>query len=256
MSLSPSELEARRFVARFRKNREQPGTSLPAPDSAHALSEEALRQLEEWFLRDEGDDFGDATLGGEVLKHLEEWVITDQGDTLADPTNSRYRTEPRRTSVSHPCCRAHPLWDRDLDASDVATEPEAMMKRGCLIFGIVSVGLFIGWFVWAVGQGQEGARRAQCMSHLKWLGLVFHNYHSQHGSLPPGTIPNPHLPPERRLSWVVEIWDVTSSGLILNIDRSKGWNEPPNTSPRMLALKGVTLASGPGEYGRLGRLSG
>ena len=123
------------------------------------------------------------------------------------------------------------------------------MKRGCLILGIVSVGLFIGWFVWAVGQGREGARRAQCISHLKWLGLVFHNYHSQHGSLPPGTIPNPHLPPEQRLSWVVEIWDVTSSGLMLNIDRSKGWNEPPNTSPRMFALKGVTLALDPESTG-------
>jgi hypothetical protein len=116
MSLFPSELEARRFVTRFRKNRGQPGTSLPAPDSAHALSEEALRQPEEWFFQDEGDDFGDATLRDEVLKHLEEWGITDQGDTLADSTNLRYRTEPRKTSVSQPCDWAHPLWDRDLDA--------------------------------------------------------------------------------------------------------------------------------------------
>jgi prepilin-type processing-associated H-X9-DG protein len=40
------------------------------------------------------------------------------------------------------------------------------------------------------------------------------------------------LPPQRRLSWVVELWDVQSSGTALNVDRSKGWDEPPNRSPK------------------------
>jgi prepilin-type processing-associated H-X9-DG protein len=123
------------------------------------------------------------------------------------------------------------------------------MKRGCIVFGVILGGLIGGWFVWAVGQGQEAARRAQCISNLKWLGLAFLNYYRQHGSLPPGTIPNPNLPPEHRLSWVVEVWDAQSSGLILNVDRSKGWNEPPNTSPKMLPLKGVTLGGDPESTG-------
>jgi hypothetical protein len=109
-------LKAPRLVTRFRKNRGLPGTPLPAPDSAHPLGAEALRRLEEWSYRDQGDDFGDEPLGDEVLKHLEEWGNTDQGDISGDSTNSGYRTEPRRTSVSQPCDRAHPLWDRDLDA--------------------------------------------------------------------------------------------------------------------------------------------
>jgi prepilin-type processing-associated H-X9-DG protein len=123
------------------------------------------------------------------------------------------------------------------------------MKRGCLVSGIVLGGVIGGWFIWAVGQVQEAARRADCISNLKWVGLAFLNYHRQHGSLPSGTIPNPHLPPERRLSWVVEIWDVQSSGLILNVDRSKGWNEPPNTSPKRLALQGETLGGDPESTG-------
>jgi hypothetical protein len=79
------------------------------------------------------------------------------------------------------------------------------MKRGCLVCAVVFGGLIVGWLVWAVGQAQEASRRAQCVSHLKWIALALQNYHSRYGSLPPGTIPNPHLPPERRLSWVVEV---------------------------------------------------
>jgi prepilin-type processing-associated H-X9-DG protein len=115
------------------------------------------------------------------------------------------------------------------------------MKRACLVVGVVSVGLFSGWLVWEVGQAREAARRSQCVGHLKWVVVALHNYHSQHGSLPVGTIPNPQLPPERRLNWLVELWDVQSNGTTLRIDRSKGWNEPPNWPLRVVAAENVSF---------------
>jgi prepilin-type processing-associated H-X9-DG protein len=126
-------------------------------------------------------------------------------------------------------------------------ELEEVMKRGCLVCGVVLGGLIVGWLVWAVGQAREGARRAQCVSHLKWIGFTLKNYHSQYGSLPPGTIPNPQLAPERRLSWVVELelFIIQSNGLNMNVDRSKGWDEPPNVSPRLLSTQRGTWGGDP-----------
>jgi prepilin-type processing-associated H-X9-DG protein len=119
------------------------------------------------------------------------------------------------------------------------------MKRGCLVAGVVSGGLIVGWLISAILQAQEAARRAQCASHLKWIALALHNYQSQNGSYPPGTIPNPHLPPERRLSWVVglESLIIESYGARVNIDRSKGWDEAPNVPSK------VTLAGSAGSGG-------
>ncbi len=113
------------------------------------------------------------------------------------------------------------------------------MKRTCLVVGVVSVGLVGGWLVWAVGQAREAALRSQCVCYLKWIVVALHNYHSLHGFLPVGTIPNPQLPPERRLSWLVELWDVQSSGAILRVDRSKGWDESPNWPPQVVASENM-----------------
>ena len=40
----------------------------------------------------------------------------------------------------------------------------------------------------AVHQAREAARRMQCRSHLKQLGVALHNYSSSHGALPPGSV--------------------------------------------------------------------
>jgi prepilin-type processing-associated H-X9-DG protein len=125
------------------------------------------------------------------------------------------------------------------------------MKRGCLICGVVSGGLIVGWLIWSVQQAREAAYRSQCLDHLFWIGYLLKNYHSQYGSLPPGTIPNPHLPPERRLSWVVELdlFMQQSNGLILHVDRSKGWDEPPNTLPKVGSTQSATLGGDPEDTG-------
>jgi hypothetical protein len=104
---------------------------------------------------------------------------------------------------------------------------------------VALVGLGLHWLVLAAGNARELARRAKCVCHLKWIAVALHNYHFQHGSLPVGTVPNPRLPTERRLSWLVELWDAQSIGATVSVDRSKGWDEPPNWPPKVVASEGM-----------------
>jgi prepilin-type processing-associated H-X9-DG protein len=118
-----------------------------------------------------------------------------------------------------------------------------MKNRGCLVCGAVLVGVFGVWFVRQVGEAREAARRAQCTSHLKWIAFALHNYHSLYGSFPVGTISHPDLAPGRRLGWVAELWDVQGNLTILKIDPMKGWDEPPNWPPKVVAAANVRFNS-------------
>jgi prepilin-type processing-associated H-X9-DG protein len=116
------------------------------------------------------------------------------------------------------------------------------MKRAGLVGGavmvvVVMVGVGLGR---AVGGARESARRSQCVGHLKWIIVHMLNYQSVHGSFPPGTIPNPGLPPERRLGWAAELWSVLGIGDDLKVDASKGWDDPANWPPKIVGAEGTT----------------
>jgi prepilin-type processing-associated H-X9-DG protein len=78
---------------------------------------------------------------------------------------------------------------------------------------------------------REAARRAQCASNLKQIALALHNYHESYGRFPSGTVGDRSLPPDRRLSWMVVLFDFLTQGLQLIIDGMRPWDAPANLRP-------------------------
>ena len=57
-----------------------------------------------------------------------------------------------------------------------------------LLVVIAIIGVLVALLLPAVQQAREAARRTQCKSHLKQLGLALANYESTHRVFPPGYV--------------------------------------------------------------------
>src|SRR3954453_21334520 len=88
-----------------------------------------------------------------------------------------------------------------------------------------------GLLVAAVPPLWQSAFRYAKQCNYKQIGLALHNYHAVHKTFPSGTIPNPSLPPERRLSWYVEVLPyLEQRELHQQFDRAKGWDDSVNAT--------------------------
>src|SRR5882672_7564911 len=79
---------------------------------------------------------------------------------------------------------------------------------------------------------REAEGRIGCTNRLKQIGLALHNYCDSHGTFPSGTVANSHLPPERRLSWVLLVWPYVEARPRLLVDRTKAWDDDENRDPK------------------------
>ncbi len=89
----------------------------------------------------------------------------------------------------------------------------------------------------------------QCANNLKQIALALNDYATRESSrpdtldrtpaLPAGTVPHADLPPERRLSWVVEVLPfVEQDSLFRQIDRHASWDDVANAAAVRTPLKG------------------
>jgi prepilin-type processing-associated H-X9-DG protein len=83
-----------------------------------------------------------------------------------------------------------------------------------------------------VGRGREAEAQNVCANNLRQIGLALHNYASAYAdAFPYGTIQNDGLAQEKRLGWLVILWDFLDQWLWI-FDTSKPWDDDANRITR------------------------
>jgi prepilin-type processing-associated H-X9-DG protein len=112
--------------------------------------------------------------------------------------------------------------------------PESSMSRRAEVIIVTLIVLLVGGLaVTAVARVRGDQARTECKINLGMLGIGLHNYHDTYAHFPAGTLPNPDVPPERRLSWYVGAWAYVGDGQMgpLLIDKSVPWDYEINLVP-------------------------
>lgn len=122
-------------------------------------------------------------------------------------------------------------------------------RLGCIfvVIGLFGALFFGGVAVTAIMKGRAASDRVRCENNFRELGMFAALIQPEPGeadqlpmeilgrtAVPPGTVYNPLLPPDERLSWAVialPYFDQKrqdTAGLLEGIDLKKAWNEGPH----------------------------
>jgi type II secretory pathway pseudopilin PulG len=107
---------------------------------------------------------------------------------------------------------------------------------------IAIVVIAIGLLLPAVSKTREASKRSQCQNKLRQIAFALHNYGAnKHDAFPPGTMPNPDLPPDRRLSWMMAVVPyVEASDIYSRTNTSAAWDADENRPVTMSSYKPYT----------------
>ncbi|MFT5326693.1 MAG: prepilin-type processing-associated H-X9-DG protein [Planctomycetaceae bacterium] len=109
---------------------------------------------------------------------------------------------------------------------------------GCSISCLIALGLLIMFLLPAVPQAREAARRSQCKSHLKQIGIALLNHLDEHGSFPHASVGNPTV------SWRVQILPhFDQQKLFEKYDQKSPWDSEVNDPIARIQVSGMSCPS-------------
>lgn len=94
---------------------------------------------------------------------------------------------------------------------------------------VLAVGISLA-IAFLVATARDMAARVECQNHVVQIGLMLQNYVSSKGRFPPGAIPDPSLPLEKRWSWIAAGLPYIEANAPYIPDRSKPWDDEANRS--------------------------
>ncbi|MEA1950175.1 MAG: DUF1559 domain-containing protein, partial [Planctomycetota bacterium] len=97
-----------------------------------------------------------------------------------------------------------------------------------LLVVIAIIGILIALLLPAVQAAREAARRMQCSSNLKQIGVALHAYHAALGCFPPGGITEgPCCSTRSGISWSISILPYIEQPMIYDRYDMDRYNEDP-----------------------------
>lgn len=110
-----------------------------------------------------------------------------------------------------------------------------------LLVVIAIIAVLIGMLIPAVQQAREAARRTQCKSQLRQIGLAIHNYHDIFQAIPPGwigvTSNQVDIQGTNGWSWAARLLPhLEQTALYNSIDFNSPVGSPTNSAPRTRPL--------------------
>jgi prepilin-type processing-associated H-X9-DG protein len=111
----------------------------------------------------------------------------------------------------------------------VAAAETIGMTRANIIVCACILAVIGGLIVRAIHQTRQHAYGAECKWRMEEIGIGLANYHAATHSFPDGTISNPELAPDDRLSWLVKVVPYMEAQTRFDhIEQSQSWRSQHN----------------------------
>jgi len=105
-----------------------------------------------------------------------------------------------------------------------------VLKLVLIVGGLVMVG---GLVLSLVGRLRDAAHIIRCQNNMRDIGQACDNYHGAFGHFPAGTVGNGAFNPEKRLSWLTQLWPgFMQGGTKSLLDETRAWDDSANCPPR------------------------